>query len=393
MTSHSARDPLGLFDRSLDGVVPDDHGEMHDAAAGPFRRWRRALEWTATSAPVALLLTIGIGVGPHGINLVSAASLSSLDPVVPVALAALGVLVGLGMGDRRVDEGRVLAAGAVDGAVTMVVVSGGIGVVALMATSLVVPPSWAVVLVMGICAATSLTLPTSNPLEPRPAAIRVKELGVLLPIAAGGLLLAWLRAGSAVGALALVAQTSGITLALAIAGWLLLTRTTSETDERVFAISALLLIGGVAHALGLSALFGGLVAGVFWRYAGGRPRETVRRDVLFVQHPLLVLVLLVAGARADLAPAALALGVAYVALRVLGKLAGGAAARGVLGRKAPRDLGLHLLPPGVFGVAFALNAAAVLSGPHAAVLITAVVVGTIGSELIAVFLPPRSVGA
>jgi hypothetical protein len=161
----------------------------------------------------------------------------------------------------------------------------------------------------------------------------------------------------------------------------------------VFAISALLLIGGVAHALGLSALFGGLVGGVFWRYAGGRPRETIRRDVLFVQHPLLVLVLLVAGGRAELGPASLALGVVYVGLRVLGKLVGGAGAGSVLGRKAPRDLGLHLLPPGVFGVAFALNAAAVLNDVHAPVVLTAVVVGTIASELIAVVLPPRSADA
>ena len=84
---------------------------------------------------------------------------------------------------------------------------------------------------------------------------------------------------------------------------------------------------------------------------------------------------------------------AYVVLRVIGRLGGGAAARRVLGQKAPRDLGLHLLPPGVFGVAFALNAAAVLSGTQATVLITAVVAGTIGSELVALVLLPRSAEA
>src|SRR6186713_1231545 len=107
MNSQSARDPLGLLDPPMDDLVGDDLHEMHDAGARPSRRWRRTVEWTATSAPVALLLTIGIGLGPHGINLLTAASLSSLDPVVPVALAALGVLVGLGMGDRRFGEGRV----------------------------------------------------------------------------------------------------------------------------------------------------------------------------------------------------------------------------------------------------------------------------------------------
>jgi Kef-type K+ transport system membrane component KefB len=172
---------------------------------------------------------------------------------------------------------------------------------------------------------------------------------------------------------------------------LLLTGASSETEERVFAVSALLLVGGVADALSVSALFGGLVAGVFWRYAGRHPRETISRDVLFVQHPLLVLVLLVAGARADLSPASLAFGAAYVVLRVVGQLAGGAVARRAVGVNAPRDLGLYLLPPGVFGVAFALNAASVV-GADASVLLAAVVAGTIGCELVALLLLPRSVG-
>jgi Kef-type K+ transport system membrane component KefB len=172
---------------------------------------------------------------------------------------------------------------------------------------------------------------------------------------------------------------------------LLLTRASSETEERVFAVSALLLVGGVAAALSLSALFGGLVAGLLWRYTGRHPRETIRRDVLFVQHPLLVLVLLVAGARADLSSSTLALGVGYVVLRVAGQLAAGRVARRVAGVNALRDLGLHLLPPGVFGVGLALNAVSVV-GADTSMLLAAVVVGTIGSELVAVLLPPRSVG-
>jgi hypothetical protein len=112
--------------------------------------------------------------------------------------------------------------------------------------------------------------------------------------------------------------------------------------------------------------------------------------VLFVQHPLLVLVLLVAGARADFSPATLALGVGYVVLRVAGQLAAGTAARRVVSVNAPRDLGLHLLPPGVFGVGFALNVSVL--GADASMLLAVVVAGTIGSELVAALLPPRSVG-
>ena len=44
----------------------------------------------------------------------------------------------------------------------------------------------------------------------------------------------------------------------------------------------------------------------------------------------------------------------------------------------------------VFGVGFALNAVSVL-GPDASTLLAIVVVGTIGSEVAAVLLSPRSV--
>jgi len=391
MTSLPGGDRFGLLDPSLDDARDEGRGRPLDPDRRESRRWRRLLDWSATSAPVALLLVVGIAFGPRGINLLSVDALSLLDPVVPVALAALGVLVGLGVGDRRTDDRRVFGAACLVAAVTMLVVSAGFAVATLAAMSSIARPFWTLILTGGICAATSLTLPAGNPLEPRTAASRVIELGVLLPIVAGGLMLAWLRAGSSAGAALLVAQACGVTLALAAAGWLLLTRASSETEERVFAVSALLLVGGVADALSLSALFGGLVAGVFWRYAGRHPRDTISRDVLFVQHPLLVLVLLVAGARADLSPASLGLGVVYLALRVVGQLAGGIVARRAAGVNVPRDLGLYLLPPGVFGVAFALNAASVV-GADAAVLLAAVVVGTIGSEFVALLLPLRRVG-
>lgn len=351
-------------------------------------RWRRMIEWSATSAPVALLLLAGVALGRYGINVLSVATLSLLAPAIPVALAALGVLVGLSVGRRRTGDRRALAAACLDAALTLLLVAGGLGAIALAGWSSVVQPFWTVVVGGGICAATSLTLPTGDPLEPRTVARRVVELGVLLPIVIGGLLLASIRAGTALGTLVLVAQAAGLTLALAAAAWLLLARASSETEERVLTVSALLLVGGVADALALSALFSGLIAGTFWRLAGRQPPETISRDVLFAQHPLVVLVLLTAGASATLSLAALAVGVAYLALRVAGRIAGGMASRRLTRLKVSRDLSLRLLPPGVFGVAFALNTTMVLGG-EASVLLAAVVIGTIGSELVASLLPPR----
>src|SRR5688572_6941238 len=390
MTAHPTGDPLGVFGPSLD--VPGDHGlGPSPGEVKRSRQWRGLLVWSATSAPVGLLLMAGIAIGPGGINLLSLSTLTLLDPVVPVALAAFGMLIGLSANDRRTDDARTRWAACLAAAVTVLVVSAGFGAVALTAMSSVSRPFWILILTGGICAATSLTLTSDDSLEPRSAASRVIELGVLLPIVAGGLMLAWLRAGSFAGAGVLVAHACGVTLALAAAAWLLLTRASSETEERVLAVSALLLVGGVAGALSVSALFGGLVAGLLWRYAGRHPRGTISRDVLFVQHPLVVLVLLVAGARADLSSASLALGVGYVVLRVVGLLAGGTVARRVAGVDAPRDLGLYVLPPGVFGVAFALNAVSVV-GADGSILLAALVVGTIGSELVAFLFPPRRAG-
>ena len=86
----------------------------------------------------------------------------------------------------------------------MLVVSGGFAAVTLAAMLPIDRSFWTLILLSGICAATSLTLPVGNPLGPRTTATRVMEFGVLLPIVAGGLVLAWLRADSPGGAAVLV---------------------------------------------------------------------------------------------------------------------------------------------------------------------------------------------
>ena len=356
------------------------------------RRWRWLFGWSATSAPVALLLLAGLAFGPRGLALLSAPVLSLLDPVVPIAVAALGVLVGLSVGDRRPGDLRVFAAASLGTTAIAVVVSGGLAVVALLQTPSLTAASWMLILAGGLCAASSLTLPAADPLEPRPVAARIVGVGVLIPILAGGFLLAQLRQGAPAAAGLLMAQASAVILALAAAAWLLLSRASSETEERVFAVSALLLVGGVAEALSLSALFCGLIAGCFWRYAAGAPRDSISRDVLFVQHPLLVLVLLVAGARADISPTALGLGAAYLVLRLVGQLAGSTIAMRAVGPHGSGDLMNHLLPPGVFGVAFALNVAGI-AGADASVLLAVVVTGTIAAELVVPLLFERRIGA
>ena len=387
MTSEHGGDSLRLDARSSDDLLTTE------AAATVLRApaaWRRLVEWSPTSAPVALLLLMGIALGPHGVNLLSRDTLSVLAPVIPVALAALAVLIALSAESGRADDRRVFGWASLLAGLTMLVVSGGLAILALTGT-LAVAPLWAIVIGAGLCAASSVTLPSGPRFEHRSRSARLIELGVLLPILSGGIVMAWLRGATPLTSLLVLLAAAALTCGLAVATWLLLTSASSETEERVITVSALLLVGGLADALSQSALLMGVLAGWCWRYGGKRAAGTIGRDVLFVQHPLLVLVLLAAGASAAPTAASVALGVAYFALRIVGQVAGGLLAR--LGNvSAQSDLPARLLAPGVFGVAFALNLASV-GGGDTSTLLSAVVVGTMGSDVVAAFVPARRVGA
>ena len=57
------------------------------------------------------------------------------------------------------------------------------------------------------------------------------------------------REGSPLEVARLSAQATLLALTIAVAGWLLISRTSSDTEHRVFAIGTLLLIGGAAAHL------------------------------------------------------------------------------------------------------------------------------------------------
>ena len=386
MTSEPPGDSLRLDARSSDDPLTT---EAAASAAPSPSFWRRLVEWSPTSAPVALLLLTGIALGPHGISLLSRDRLMVLAPVIPVALAALAVLIALSAEGGRADDRRVFAWASLLAGLTILVVSGGLAVVALTGT-LAVAPLWAIVVGAGLCAASSVTLPSGPRFEHRPLATRLIELGVLLPILIGGILLASLRGTPLTSVLVLLAAAA-LTCGLALATWLLLTSASSETEERVISVSALLLVGGLADALSQSALLMGVLAGMLWRFGGRRAAGTIGRDVLFVQHPLLVLVLLAAGASAVPTATSMTLGAAYFALRIVGQIAGGLLARSG-NVSVTSDLPVRLLAPGVFGVAYALNLASV-GGGDTSTLLSAVVVGTMGSELVAALVAARRVAA
>jgi hypothetical protein len=302
----------------------------------------------------ALLLLAGIGLGPHGLALLTPAILDFLDPAAPVALAALGVITGFDLRTSRIDW-RVRAAAHMQATLTGLFVAAAFVVFRPAIDAAAFPPWRLVALALAIAAATSSSLPSDA--EERTSHFSTRlDVDYLLPIAAGGAALAFIRTASPAASVVLLAETIAIAVVIAVGGWLLLSRNGETTEQRVFAFASLLLLGGAADYLSASALLSGLVAGACWQWAGGPVGEYVRRDVAYVQHSLVVLILLLAGAHADFSPAALLMSTIYVVVRTTGKLTGGWLASWVA-PDVSRSARLRLISPGVFGVAFALNLA------------------------------------
>jgi hypothetical protein len=364
-----AYDPLDL---QLDRVASQTTDDAHPSAERPAAR-----AWSSDVQAVVLLL-VGAALGGDGLAILGESTLSLLDPVVPVALAALGVLVAFEVGAAPWSRGRILAAASIQGLIAATVVTAGTLVIAPLLIETTLASAWVLAIALGVCASTSSALAASA--ASGSSIARVVDMDAVLPIIVGGLAMAALREQTVVPALVLSAQMAGIALTVAAAGWLLLARSGSETEQRIFTAATLLLLGGVADYLSLSALLAGLVAGTFWHMTGGAARESIRRDLTHLRHPLVALILVVAGARTEFTPELAGVAVVYVVLRAVGKLAGGIAAA-AMDRASP-DIAPRLLAPGILGVAFALNSARAL-GPEMAIVLSVAVLGTIGSQLLA----------
>jgi hypothetical protein len=376
-------------------MIPDplDTRLGYAGPSAPLRRRRKgsrlALGLSPTPLPGLVLLPLGMALGPHGIGLLTPAVLSYLDPAVSVAIATLGVFVGLGLEPRRPHESRLLAAASVEAALTAALVVGGVWLALRMAPFETGLETWLLALILGICAASSSTTAIEAPGVPVEKISRIGDLDDVLTILASGIALTWIRANDPQAVGWLVCQSVAVALILALAGWLLVSQASSDSEQRVFVVGTLLLLGGAVEYLSLSALFCGLVAGVFWNIATGPARERIERDVRHVQHPLVVLLLITAGAHLSNWPGLAVLVPVYLVFRIAGKVAGGWMAGRIAGYEEPMQVGFHLVSPGMIAVALALNVLQAGGSDRAGLLLAVVVAGSLGSELLSFLVHPR----
>jgi hypothetical protein len=351
----------------------------------PFRT-QAALGLRPLTAPVIVFLPLGFLLGPSGMNLLTVEAIDHLDVVISIVLGTLGVFIGIAAGSQRGAVARMMTASSLEAVATILVV-GGATYALLLAWGLPTAiPAVLVALLLGLCASASAA-PAVGPSDDRARRIaaRIADLDDVLPIVVGGFALAMIAEGG-LAPLSAVLLGVGIGAAIAVCGWLLFEE--SEGPERdVFVLGTLLLLGGSAAYLEISPLLSGLAAGWLWARLPGQTERVVAAHLGKVQHPLVVLLLIIAGAILQPSLAGIWLFAPYVAFRTAGKLSGGWLASRLTEDVAPSDLGAYLIPPGVIGIAFALNILQV-SQEAAPPIVFAVSIGAIASELLAVVVTP-----
>lgn len=354
-------------------------------------RTRAALGLAPAVAPALVFVPIGAALGPSALNILTPVALSYLDGVVTVALGALGVFVGLALDLRGARERGLFAAAALEAAVTITLVSSAFWYLLSAWQMPLGLPLGLTGLALGLCASSSSAGMTDDASATHALAARIADLDDVLPIVLGGLAVVMLGAAEPMPvwlATGWLFRTLMVGIAIGTAGWLLFERAHSRAERNVFVAGTLALLGGTAGFLGLSPLLAGVMAGLLWSWLPGDADRVVREDLQRVQHPLIVVLLIVAGASCVLSREAIWLTGPLVLFRLAAKLAGGWVATRVQGSVTAGELGTHLIAPGLLGLALALHLQPAVPTPGMGAVLTAVVLATLASEALALVLRP-----
>jgi hypothetical protein len=379
-------------ERELGGPDPlDRRVGPPRAASAPALSWllrtRSALGLSPSPTPAIVFLPLGVLLGPRALNLLTEETLANLDIAVTVALAVLGILVGTAVGRELRRFPRLFTAASLESCITIVTVAAATMYFIAQTAMPIVAPVVAVALALGFCASASSATSADPDSEPAAAVgTRVADLDDVLPIALASCVLIPIVPTTKISLVMLAPVAVGC--AVGVIGWLLFDRADSGGERVVFVLGTIGLTGGAAAYLRVSPLTVGLVAGLFWTILPGRADRIAEVDLGRVQHPLVVLLLLIAGALWTPSRAALWLLAPYLLFRLAGKVAG-AWASSRLAEVGPADLASFLMPPGVLAIAFALNFHQLLPAPTGATVLSTVATGTAAFELFALVVLPR----
>jgi hypothetical protein len=376
--------------REAGGRDPLDARVVERAGHGRFRaleylpRLSVALGLQPITAPAILFVPLGFVLGPRVLNLLPTGALAHLDSAVTLGLAAVGVFVAMAFEVRGPTDVRLAVAAFVESAITTAVV----GAATLFLLSEWGLPldaaTWVVAAVLGIAASVS----SAGAAAPGAAETRIADLDDVWPLVAAALAVAAVSGPTWADAWRVFGLTVVVGLMAGFVGWLLFERARSAAERGVFVLGAIALIGGGAQYVGGSPLLAGLLAGACWKWLPGRADAIVRADVSRYQHPLVLLLLVVAGALTEFSPVAIWLLGPFVVFRMAGKVLGAWFAAPLVPEVRASDLAAFLLPPGLLGIALSLNLLQASASPTAVAVVSTVAIGTLVSELLALAVVP-----
>lgn len=355
---------------------------------GPSTPWTRffpprrsALGIRASSAPALAFILVGFSLGPHGLAVLTPEVIIRLDPVVSIALAALGIFVGLGIATTGAFErSRMISAALVEVLLILAVVGGGVYV---LLTAWNVTTGIDVALfaaVLGTCASASAAVRIAG----SGAAARVARIADLddLPLVVLGTIVVALSGSRPIMTGAVVMVVTSVMAGSA--GWMLFERARSDAERGAFVAGTVILLGGLGAYTGMSPLLGGTVAALVWAWSPGRADRIIASDLRKLQHPLVALLLVIAGASVQLQYVLLWIAAPLVLLRHMGKLLASIAVGRVVA--VPASLvATVLLPPGVLGVAVALNVQQHLD-TRDVLLVSSVTLAAVVAEMVSLVL-------
>lgn len=355
---------------------------------------------------VTLLLVLGVAMGPSVFGLIPDAAIDWYEPLSIVALTMVAFLLGSALeGDKVAAHGRAILAVSLAVVVATVVVVG-LGMVFLGLSA-------GLAILVGAVATATDPAATQETLREAGDEDGFGEMlrGIVAIDDAWGMIvfaLAMVAAqalengGFDIHHLELAAWEVGgaliLGLALGVPGAILTGRLKPGEPTQLEALGLVFLTAGLALWLEVSFLLAGMTVGAVIANRA-RHHERAFHEIEMVERPFLILFFLLAGASMDIAalPVLGWIGLAYVVLRILGRLVGGwiGGGWGGLPRAERIWIGPALLPQAGVAVGMALVAAAELPD-LGEVLLTLTIGTTVIFELIgpfATFLAVRRVQA
>jgi len=360
----------------------------------------------------AEFIIIGLLLGSDFLNLIDDATLELLQPFVCVILGWVGFLFGLQFDRRTVNNlpGGYIAVSAVEGLVTLAAVLPVAWYLLTKCTN--AAPDVIAIAAVTLAASAACTGQTALALVEKRGRSGSRQVMTLLRfissldpavgvIAAGvGLSLFAVHPFDAVS-FPMTLQWLVISVCLgSLTAWIFVSLTltrTSQAELTVYLIGAIALAGGVAFALHLSALFVSFICGLVVANLThvGSIRGRVMTIMAHGDRFLYLLLLVLAGAYWKLPDIRMLIAaLVYVAVRLVGKVAGGYLSTRRLARHhaVPPLIGLGLVSQAGMGLAIIVELRFMVDHPLTEVVMSVAILAIIINELVAPWLAIRTAG-